>query len=103
MDSCDFDDAFVSQRPATLLNCTFWCDCLVLRQFPRPNLRLPGRAVRNRICLSIFNIVMQNVAPPPCPKCGNRATRVIGQSPQPLMTYVRCEKCGHVFVPEKDD
>ena len=38
--------------------------------------------------------------PAPCPKCGNANTTVMGQSQQPLLTYFRCEPCGHVFVPQ---
>ncbi len=41
------------------------------------------------------------VASPPtiCQKCGSHRTRVVGQSAAPKLVYVRCEACGHVFVP----
>jgi len=35
-----------------------------------------------------------------CPKCQSKQTTVFGQSQQPLLTYYRCEECGHVFVPQ---
>jgi hypothetical protein len=37
---------------------------------------------------------------PPCPKCRSPKTTVLGQSQQPLLTYYRCDACGHVFVPQ---
>jgi uncharacterized Zn finger protein len=36
----------------------------------------------------------------PCPKCGSNQTKVIGTSHQPVLTYLRCASCGHVFVPQ---
>jgi translation initiation factor 2 beta subunit (eIF-2beta)/eIF-5 len=30
-----------------------------------------------------------------CPKCGSPKTQVIGTSPSPPVTYVRCQACGH--------
>ena len=35
-----------------------------------------------------------------CPKCNSAQTKVIGQSQKPLLTYFRCESCGHIFVPQ---
>jgi len=37
-----------------------------------------------------------------CPKCQSKQTTVLGQSQQPLLTYYRCEECGHVFVPQPE-
>jgi rubredoxin len=37
-----------------------------------------------------------------CPKCQSKQTTVIGQSQKPLLTYYRCEACGHIFAPEVD-
>jgi len=41
------------------------------------------------------------MAPPPtiCQKCGSHRTRIVGQSTSPKAVNVRCEACGHVFVP----
>jgi hypothetical protein len=38
--------------------------------------------------------------PAPCPKCQSPKITVLGQSQQPVLTYFRCEACGHVFVPQ---
>jgi hypothetical protein len=35
-----------------------------------------------------------------CPKCSSDRTKIIGYSHQPLLTYIRCDACGHVFVPQ---
>jgi transposase-like protein len=35
--------------------------------------------------------------PPVCPKCGNKRTRIVGQSGEPPLVHYRCEDCGHVF------
>jgi len=33
-----------------------------------------------------------------CPKCGSHKTQVIGSSPTPPVTFVRCQACGHTSV-----
>jgi hypothetical protein len=39
-------------------------------------------------------------AAPVCSKCGNPRTIVVGTSPSPLATIVRCDACGHTsFIP----
>jgi hypothetical protein len=50
---------------------------------------------------AIPNSIVKITAPPPtiCQKCGSHRTRVVGQSPAPKLVYVRCEACGHGFVP----
>jgi uncharacterized OB-fold protein len=54
---------------------------------------------RNGICH--HNSIVKIVAPPPaiCQKCGSHRTRVVDQSDSPKVLRVRCEVCGHVFVP----
>src|SRR5580765_3241246 len=91
------DDVFVTATTRYMSECTFWCDCLALRQCQLVcELITPGIR-RNRTCRSNLNTVKQTSVPPPaCAKCGDHRTRVIGQSPQPTITYIRCEKCGHV-------
>ena len=42
---------------------------------------------------------LQPEAQPNCPKCGSQRTKILGQSEHPVLTYVRCDACGHVFVP----
>jgi len=45
--------------------------------------------------------IVKITAPPPtiCQKCGSHRTRIVGQSTSPKAVNVRCEACGHVFVP----
>ena len=56
--------------------------------------------VRNVTCEARLRIVVDKMPlpPPNCPKCGGQ-TKVIGQSEHPVLTYLRCDGCGHVFVP----
>jgi uncharacterized OB-fold protein len=54
---------------------------------------------RNAVC--DLHSIVKIMAPPPtiCQKCGSHRTRIVGESVAPKVVYVRCEACGHVFVP----
>ena len=59
----------------------------------------PGfRAERNLRVVPRVPVDKMPLPLPNCPKCGGQ-TKVIGQSEHPVLTYLRCDGCGHVFVP----
>ena len=57
--------------------------------------------MRNAVCDVTGSQMDKQTGPPsPCPKCQSPKTMVVGQSQQPMLTYLRCDACGHVFVPQ---